>query len=116
MSRRAIAVLFAGLAVATSLASAVEPQRYASELGTLRLEEVAVGLENPWSLAFLPDQKRLLVTERPGRLRLVGLDGSLSALLAGVPEVYDRGQGGLLDVQLSPEFQRDRLVYLSYAE
>ena len=76
--------------------------------------DVARGLERPWGLAFLPDG-RLLVTERPGRLRIVTGAG-LSAPLAGVPAVFARGQGGLLDVALSPAFAQDRLVYLSFAE
>jgi glucose/arabinose dehydrogenase len=83
--------------------------------GVVRAETVARGLEHPWGLAFLPDS-RMLVTERPGRLRLVGKDGRISALLAGVPAVQARGQGGLLDVALDPRFGENRLVYLSYAE
>lgn len=77
--------------------------------------DVARGLEHPWGLAFLPDG-RLLVTERAGRLRVVGRDGRLSAPLTGVPRVVARGQGGLLDVALSPSFETDRQVYLSFAE
>jgi glucose/arabinose dehydrogenase len=80
-----------------------------------RATNVAVGLEHPWAVTFLPDG-RMLVTERPGRLRLVGRDGQLSAPLSGVPAVLARGQGGLLDVTLSPRFEQDRLVYLSFAE
>jgi glucose/arabinose dehydrogenase len=80
-----------------------------------RVTTVTKGLQHPWGLAFLPDG-RMLVTERPGRLRLVGRDGQLSEPLAGVPAVYARGQGGLLDVSLSPSFAQDRLVYLSYSE
>ncbi|EXF46975.1 hydrophobic compound transport factor [Pseudomonas sp. BAY1663] len=95
---------------------AAEPQRYPSEQGQVLVKPIVEGLENPWALAFLPDGKRMLVTERPGHLRLVGLDGSLSEPLGGVPEVFARAQGGLLDVQLSPDFATDRLVYLSYAE
>ena len=76
---------------------------------------VAEGLQNPWSLAFLPD-KRMLVTERPGRLRLVGADGKLSEPVAGLPAVDARGQGGLLDVALDPNFASNRLIYWSYAE
>ncbi|HZZ36557.1 MAG TPA: PQQ-dependent sugar dehydrogenase, partial [Caulobacteraceae bacterium] len=75
----------------------------------------AGGLENPWGLAFLPDG-RMLVTERPGRLRIVGKDGTLSAPLAGVPAVVAQGQGGLLDVALDPAFAFNRRVYLSYLE
>src|SRR5690606_16988384 len=80
-----------------------------------RVVPVASGLEHPWSLAFLPDG-RMLVTERPGRLRVISLTGRLSPPLEGVPKVAARGQGGLLDVVLSPDFQRDSAVFLSYAE
>ncbi|MGI8738396.1 MAG: PQQ-dependent sugar dehydrogenase [Gammaproteobacteria bacterium] len=76
---------------------------------------VADGLEHPWGLEFLPDG-RMLVTERPGQLRIVDKDGSISEPLGGVPEVYASGQGGLLDLALSPDFESDRLVYLSYSE
>jgi aldose sugar dehydrogenase len=80
-----------------------------------RVTDVARGLVHPWGLAFLPDG-RMLVTERPGRLRLVETGGRLSEPLAGVPEVAAGGQGGLLDVALSPGFPQDRLVYLSFSE
>ena len=80
-----------------------------------KVTDVAVGLEHPWGVELLPDG-RFLVTERPGRLRVVNRDGRLSAPLTGVPEVYARGQGGLLDVALSPGFAQDRVVYLSFAE
>jgi glucose/arabinose dehydrogenase len=83
--------------------------------GVVNVQTIAKGLEHPWSLAFLPD-KRMLVTERPGRLRVVGPDGRVSEPLTGVPTVYASGQGGLLDVALSPSFDKDRLVYLSFAE
>ena len=83
--------------------------------GSLGVQTIAKGLEHPWSIAFLPD-KRMLVTERPGRLRVVGPDGRVSEPLTGVPRVYASGQGGLLDVALSPGFDKDRLVYLSFAE
>jgi glucose/arabinose dehydrogenase len=66
-------------------------------------------------MAFL-DDGRLLVTERPGRLRYITDDGALSAPIQGVPEVFASGQGGLLDVALDPEFKDNQLVYLSYAE
>jgi glucose/arabinose dehydrogenase len=80
-----------------------------------KVTDVAVGLEHPWGVELLPDG-RFLVTERPGRLRIVGPDGRLSEPLTGVPEVFARGQGGLLDVALGPGFAQDRLVYLSFAE
>ncbi len=75
----------------------------------------ASGLEHPWGLAFLPDG-RALVTERPGRLRLVGRDGKPSAALVGVPDVVARGQGGLLDVAVDPNFAENRFIYLSFSE
>ena len=82
---------------------------------SFKVETVATGLDHPWAMAWLPDG-RMLVTERPGRLRIVAEDGTLSAPLAGLPQVDARGQGGLLDVALSPTFAEDRLIYWSYAE
>src|SRR5881392_1944819 len=81
----------------------------------IKVETFAKGLVHPWGMAFLPDG-RLLVTERPGRLRIVGRDGTLSAPLQGIPKVYASGQGGLLDVQLGPDFASSGLIYLSYAD
>ena len=87
----------------------------ASSAGNLAVETVAVGLVNPWALAFLPDG-RLLVTERPGRLRIVGGDGKLSAPLAGLPKIFARGQGGLHDVVLDRGFAQNRKIYFCFAE
>jgi glucose/arabinose dehydrogenase len=87
----------------------------ASVKGVVAAQTIAKGLEHPWGLEFLPD-KRMLVTERPGRLRIVGPNGRVSDPLGGVPKVYASGQGGLLDVALSPTFEKDRFVYLSFAE
>ncbi|WP_245392342.1 PQQ-dependent sugar dehydrogenase [Salinicola endophyticus] len=82
----------------------------------LRSERVAEGLEFPWGLAFV-DNDTALVTERPGRLRRVDLrSGTLSAPITGLPEIDARGQGGLLDITLDPDFERNRRLYLSYAE
>lgn len=81
----------------------------------VRAETYATGLVNPWALAFLPDG-RLLVTERPGRLRIVDSSGALSAPVSGVPVVFAQGQGGLLDVALDPRFDSTQIVYVSYAE
>ncbi len=81
----------------------------------LRLERLVGPLEHPWGLAFLPEGG-MLITERPGRLRLVDEAGRLDPRpIAGVPEVWARGQGGLLDVALAPDFATSRLVYLAYA-
>ena len=76
---------------------------------------VAEGLQNPWSVAFLPGGK-MLVTERPGRLRVVTADGKLSEPVAGIPPVFARGQGGLLDVVLDPAFATNNVIYWSFAE
>ena len=76
---------------------------------------VAEGLENPWALAFLPNGK-MLITERPGRLRIRSADGKLSEPVTGLPVVDARGQGGLLDVALDPSFASNGLIYWSYAE
>jgi glucose/arabinose dehydrogenase len=103
------ALLIAALALAaalppfTALAAGPKPQT------------VARGLVNPWGLAFLPDG-RLLVTEKPGRMRIVGSDGTLGSPLKGLPPVDAVGQCGLLDVALDPKFADNALIYWSYAE
>jgi len=82
---------------------------------TIHSDVVATGLDHPWAIVFLPDG-RLLVTERAGRLRVITREGSISAPVQGLPEVFAQGQGGLLDVVLGPTFASDRLIYWSYAE
>jgi glucose/arabinose dehydrogenase len=96
-------------------ACAQSAREFESQRGRYRAVTVAGGLEHPWGLAFLPDG-RMLVTERPGRLRIVGADGRLSEPLPGVPAVAARGQGGLLDVALAPDFAQSAVIYLSYSE
>jgi glucose/arabinose dehydrogenase len=83
--------------------------------GNLAVETFARGLERPWALAFLPDG-RLLVTEKPGRMRVVDKDGKLSQPLQGVPKVFASGQGGLLDVILDREFSSNSTIYFCFAE
>ena len=117
---RALAILVLVTGVVAGAPLRVEAQAPRSPTpapvnGAVRVETVARGLEHPWALAFLPDGS-MLVTERPGRVRLVMPEGRLSAPLAGVPQVLARGQGGLLDVALDPRFAENRLVYLAYAE
>ena len=87
----------------------------ASWAAELRVERVAGGLQNPWGLAFI-GEGRMLVTERPGRMRVVEADGRVGAPLAGLPPVDAVGQGGLLDVITDREFARNRRVYFCYAE
>jgi aldose sugar dehydrogenase len=110
---RTLALTLLGvLAASTALAAPRGPVE--TEAATFRVAEVAGGLEHPWAVAFLPDGG-MLMTERPGRLRLVE-DGRLrDEPVAGVPEVHARRQGGLLDVAVDPEFEQNRQIYLSYA-
>ncbi len=103
-----------GLAPST-LAAQITKAPAAKTKQAIQVETFAKGLVHPWGLAFLPDG-RLLVTERPGRLRIVGRDGTLSPAVQGLPKVYASGQGGLLDVAVSPDFAASGLVFLSYAE
>ena len=87
----------------------------ASSAQQVRAQTVATGLQNPWGLAFLPGG-RFLVTERPGRLRIVAPDGKLSPPLDGLPAVAAGGQGGLLDVMLDSDFANNRVVYFCFSE
>jgi glucose/arabinose dehydrogenase len=112
---RAALLLACSLALVPPAQARDAAVKASTQQGTVRLVTVAEGLERPWGIAFLPDG-RALVTERPGRLRIVGTDGKLSEPLGGVPAVDAIKQGGLLDVALDPEFAATRLVYLSYTE
>ena len=86
-----------------------------AEAGPIAVIDVTGGLERPWGMTFLPDG-RMLVTERPGRLRIVEADGTVSDPVGGTPTVYAQGQGGLLDVALDPDFGDNGYVYFSYAK
>jgi aldose sugar dehydrogenase len=106
------------LAFAVTLAATpalAQTETFKTEKATVVMETVAKGLENPWGLAFLPDG-RMLVTERPGRLRVVAPDGAISAPLAGLPTVAARNQGGLLDVAVDPDFATNRHIYVTFSE
>ncbi|MBW6391064.1 PQQ-dependent sugar dehydrogenase [Billgrantia antri] len=106
----------AAAALSLSSPALAQPQESVqTEAGALGLETVVDGLVHPWGMAFLPDG-RLLITEREGRLRLLSQDETLSEPLEGVPEVFNQGQGGLLDVALHPDFASNRYVYLSFAD
>lgn len=90
-------------------------QTHTTQEHRIRVSTLTEGLSHPWSLAFLPDG-RMLVTERPGRLRIIGKDFKLEPQpVGGVPAVAAVGQGGLLDVVLHPKFADNNLVYLSYS-
>jgi len=112
-----ISSLFAAALLAsvmTLVVHAAEPVISSAE-HDFRVVVLTRGLEHPWGLAFLPDG-RFLVTERPGRLRLVAADGTLDPRpVEGLPPIAAQGQGGLLDVALHPQFAENGLVYLSYA-
>src|SRR5690606_15145746 len=108
----ACAALAVGL---VAFASATQIQEGEPPEGQARAEQVVGGLENPWAMAFLPNDEGILITERPGRLRLWN-GAALSEPIKGVPAVFARSQGGLLDVAIAPDFERSRRVYLAYAE
>jgi glucose/arabinose dehydrogenase len=99
---------FVGLAEQTNAPLPVHPTK-------VEVAAFAEGLAHPWGLAFLPDG-RLLVTERPGRMRLVSKDGKLSTPIANVPPVVAQGQGGLLDVALAPDYDTSGHIYFSFSE
>ena len=111
--RTAVATLL--IAAALSAASTASAQTVRSQAHSFKVVTLTEGLEHPWGLAFLPDG-RMLVTERPGRLRVVAADGKLDPRpVEGLPAIAETGQGGLLDVALHPQFRDNRWVYLSYA-
>lgn len=110
------AALLGGGALAGRVAHAQAPRSPAPSATSVAIgaRPVVRGLEHPWAIAFLPDG-RLLVTERGGRMRLVA-DGRPGPALRGVPSVLARGQGGLLDVVLSPTFDKDALIFFTFSE
>lgn len=102
--------------------AAVSLGSFPAQSATFRTETVAVeavaiadGLRNPWGLDFLPDGEAI-VTERPGRIRILSSDGQLSEPLEGVPDVVARGQGGLLDIVAARDFASSNLVFFSFSE
>jgi glucose/arabinose dehydrogenase len=100
---------------ATTTAPVTVPASAAEIVGELQVQNLSTGLRHPWAMSFLPDGD-MLVTERVGAVQRLAADGGRKAELSGVPAVVAEGQGGLLDIALSPTFAEDRLVYLSYAE
>lgn len=114
---RIVAAGMAVLLTMSGLMSAKAAQTDAPKAGPTKVEveTVASGLEHPWGLQFLPDG-RMLVTERPGRLRIIEKDGKLSKPISGVPKVWAKQQGGLLDVRLSQSFADDGVIFLSFSE
>ena len=116
MLSHALVCRLSRLASALALVAAAAPvgaQTFPSSAGSLKVETIVNGLEYPWSLAFLPDG-RLLVTERPGRMRIATQRGGLSPLVQGVPKVFVWMQAGLLDVALDRDYARNRTIYFCF--
>ena len=106
---------FAVALTAALVALPAAAEQFPSSAGQLSVDTVAGGLVYPWSLAFLPDG-RMLVTERPGRMRIVTRGGELSPPIAGVPKVFAVSQAGLMDVILARDFDKSRTIFFCYAE
>lgn len=117
MMRTPLALAAAGLALAVATPTPASGQSpvHRSAYHDYRVVPVAEGLEHPWSIAFLPEGD-ILITERPGRLRIVRNGTLLPDPVPGTPEVFARGQGGLLDVVPHPDFASNRLLYLSFSK
>lgn len=117
MKRFSTALVAAGLTLSTASAAFAQDagEFRRSAYHDYRIVTVAEGLINPWSMAFLPNGD-MLITERPGRLRIVRDGALLPRPVAGVPQVYARGQGGLMDVVPHPDFGTNRLLYISYSK
>jgi glucose/arabinose dehydrogenase len=110
-----VAAMAGSIALAAAASAEITRAPAVRSQQSFKVETFAQGLVHPWGLGFLPDG-RLIVTERPGRVRILATTGVLSAPLQGVPQVYANGQGGLLDVALAPDFSTTGLIYLSFAE
>src|SRR3989442_9171045 len=107
-------ILFLFLSAVLSIPQARSAPAFRSEEPAFPVTTIVQGLEHPWSLTFLPDG-RLLVTERPGRLRIVAQGKLDPQPIAGLPQVTAGGQGGLFDVVLHPRYGENRLIYFAYA-
>ncbi len=115
-------ILFCILIPAAMSVASCSEQGRAEEEATLppgntnvATQQLTDGLEHPWGMAFLPDGS-LLITERPGKLRVLSTDNQLSEPISGLPSVFAAGQGGMLDVAIDPDFENNKLVYLSFSE
>ncbi|PTA50692.1 oxidoreductase [Shewanella morhuae] len=107
--------LFAFQAEVYAEVTRAAPLNVKTEAGNIQIKTIAEGLENIWGMAFLPDGN-MLVTERAGRMRIVSTTGKVGEPLTGLPPMYAKGQGGLLDVVLAPDFATSQKIYFSYAE
>lgn len=112
----AVGVGLGCLATAAACAAQVQAAPASPPSARAEVKEIAKNLHNPWAMAFLPGDQGILITEKSGALRLLDRGGKLSEPIQGVPKVFARSQGGLLDVALPPDFNDTRRVYLTYAE
>jgi glucose/arabinose dehydrogenase len=103
------------LLICFSVQTFAQKSTVVTDAGAVKVKTLAKNLDHPWGMAFLPDG-RLLVTERAGTLRILEKDSVLTDPVKGTPEVFAKGQGGMLDVALDPNFEENNLVYLSYSE
>ena len=108
-------IVLPALLAAIALPACAQSSLRQSAYHDYRIVTVAEGLEHPWSIAFLPNGD-MLVTERPGRLRIIRDSVLLETPVPGVPEVYAQGQGGLMDVVLHPDFESNHLIYFSFSK
>ncbi len=115
MGTKAAGLTLAVVSIASLASIPAAAQTFNSSSGKLSVVTVAKGLENPWSLAFLPSG-RMLVTERAGRIRIVSASGKVLPPLRGVPKVFAWGQGGMLDVILDRDFARNHTIFISFSE
>ncbi|MFM9851146.1 MAG: PQQ-dependent sugar dehydrogenase [Hyphomicrobiaceae bacterium] len=110
------ALMGGAILLATTLpALAVQTKAPAAPPTAIAVQSIAKGLNHPWGLQFLPDG-RMVVSERAGPIRIVGRDGTISPPIAGVPAADVRGQGGMLDVALAPDFATSGLLFFSFSE
>lgn len=107
--------LLAGVALIALSAFWITNEFTSFQMDGFNVEEFATGLDTPWGMAFLPDG-RMLVTEKAGKLRIIQTDGSVSDPLEGLPDICVCGQGGLMDVQIHPEYEQNGWIYLAYAD
>ncbi|MGK7394311.1 MAG: PQQ-dependent sugar dehydrogenase [Candidatus Cyclobacteriaceae bacterium M3_2C_046] len=108
-------LIFVSVMIWFSLSLMAQNETIQTDAGAVKVENLTGGLNHPWAMVFLPDG-RILVTERSGQLRILDQDQKLSDPLEGVPEVFNQGQGGLLDIQLDPDFEQNQFVYLSFSQ
>ncbi|MEG9326485.1 PQQ-dependent sugar dehydrogenase [Salinimicrobium catena] len=113
--RSTFSAILISFLICFSLQSTAQKSTVVTDVGAVKVETLAENLDHPWGMAFLPDG-RLLVTERAGTLRILKNDSILSSPVEGTPKVFAKGQGGMLDVALDPNFEENRMVYLSFSE